>query len=550
MGRTAAFDSLIRSLQEARRRNLAAAGAPPPLTKEQARWTRRRFMRTAAAAGGAATVASVLPRLPSAIGRGLPRVVVVGAGLAGLTAAYQLKKAGVEATVFEARRRLGGRILSVEGAVGEGLITELGATLINSDHADMLSLIDEFDLKLFNREKDARRFPYPGTAYYFEGRRLDEKEIAEALRPLAEQITADADRLDADFDAVAKELDQLSVKEYLDLYADRIGAPFVRTLLEHTMRTEYGVEPQDASALQLIFVLPTVAGDRVELLGTSDEKFMVQGGTSKIIEALGAALTGQIELHRVLRRIEPAAAGFRLIFAPDHEIEADYVVIAVPFTCLREVQIQVDLPVALRAFIQEVDLGDNEHVIAGFSERFWQTADGFVLGAWTDLGFAEVWDATQRQVDRTDAALTFFLGGDQVRRMELGDLQVEGQKFVDHLEGFVPGAAHARSGRFVRSRWSRDPFARGAYTNFRPGQLTGFGEFLYIESDDPDERQDVHVGNLVFAGEHLSDAYSGYMNGAAETGRLAAQVVLNRIEAEWATEPAPARSAGRLSAVP
>ena len=550
MGRTAAFDSLIRSLQEARRRNLAAAGAPPPLTKEQARWTRRRFMRTAAAAGGAATVASVLPRLPSAIGRGLPRVVVVGAGLAGLTAAYQLKKAGVEATVFEARRRLGGRILSVEGAVGEGLITELGATLINSDHADMLSLIDEFDLELFNREKDARRFPYPGTAYYFEGRRLDEKEIAEALRPLAEQITADADRLDADFDAVAKELDQLSVKEYLDLYADRIGAPFVRTLLEHTMRTEYGVEPQDASALQLIFVLPTVAGDRVELLGTSDEKFMVQGGTGKIIEALGAALTGQIELHRVLRRIEPAAAGFRLIFAPDHEIEADYVVIAIPFTCLREVQIQVDLPVALRAFIQEVDLGDNEHVIAGFSERFWQTADGFVLGAWTDLGFAEVWDATQRQVDRTDAALTFFLGGDQVRRMELGDLQVEGQKFVDHLEGFVPGAAHARSGRFVRSRWSKDPFARGAYTNFRPGQLTGFGEFLYIESDDPDERQDVHVGNLVFAGEHLSDAYSGYMNGAAETGRLAAQVVLDRIEAEWATEPAPARSAGRLSAVP
>ena len=477
-------------------------------------------------------------------------MVVVGAGLAGLTAAYQLKKAGVEATVFEARRRLGGRILSVEGAVGEGLITELGATLINSDHADMLSLIDEFDLKLFNREKDARRFPYPGTAYYFDGRRLDEKEIAEALRPLAEQITADADRLDADFDAVAKELDQLSVKEYLDLYADRIGAPFVRTLLEHTMRTEYGVEPQDASALQLIFVLPTVAGDRVELLGTSDEKFMVQGGTSKIIEALGAALTGQIELHRVLRRIEPAAAGFRLIFAPDHEIEADYVVIAVPFTCLREVQIQVDLPVALRAFIQEVDLGDNEHVIAGFSERFWQTADGFVLGAWTDLGFAEVWDATQRQVDRTDAALTFFLGGDQVRRMELGDLQVEGQKFVDHLEGFVPGAAHARSGRFVRSRWSRDPFARGAYTNFRPGQLTGFGEFLYIESDDPDDRQDVHVGNLVFAGEHLSDAYSGYMNGAAETGRLAAQVVLDRIEAEWATDTAPARSAGRLSAVP
>ena len=152
MGRTPAFDSLIRLLQQARRRNLAAKGAPPPLTKEQARWTRRRFMRAAAAAGGAATVvASAFPRLLSADGRRLPRVIVVGAGIAGLNAAYQLKKAGVEATVFEARSRLGGRILSLRGAVGDGLVTDLGGLFINSDHGDMLSLVGEFDLQLFNR---------------------------------------------------------------------------------------------------------------------------------------------------------------------------------------------------------------------------------------------------------------------------------------------------------------------------------------------------------------------------------------------------------------
>ena len=245
-------------------------------------------------------------------------MIVVGAGIAGLNAAYQLKKAGVEATVFEARRRLGGRILSVEGAVGDGLITELGATLINSDHEDMLSLTDEFNLKLFNRVQDAKRFPYPRPHITSMADGCEEEEIAEALRPLAAQITDDADRLDEDFDAVAQELDQLSVNEYLDLHADKIGEPFVRTLLENTIRTEYGVEPEDLSALQLIFVLPTVAGTQVEVLGTSDEKFMVQGGSSKIIEALGEALTGQIELRRVLRRIEPKRAGFRLIFTPDH----------------------------------------------------------------------------------------------------------------------------------------------------------------------------------------------------------------------------------------
>jgi monoamine oxidase len=543
MARTPAFDSLIRLLQEARRRNLAAEAAPPPLAKEQARWTRRRFMRAAAATGGAATVGSAFPRLLPASGRELPRVVVVGAGIAGLNAAYQLKKAGVEATVFEARRRLGGRILSVRGAVGDGLVTDFGGSFINSDHADMLALVDEFDLRLFNRLKDARRFPVPENAYYFDGRRRDEEEVAEALRPIAQQITDDADRLDADFDAVAPELDALSVKDYLDLHADKIGKPFVRALLENTIRTEFGVEPDESSALQLIFVLPTVQGARVDVLGTSDEKFFVQGGSGKIIEALGEALAGQVELGRVLRKIEPQGAEFRLIFAPDPVVHADYVILAIPFTTLRRVQIEVDLPAELRRFIEELELGRDEKLFAGFSSRPWRTEEGFVLEAWTDLGFAEVWDETQRQVDRTAAALTFFVGGDQVRRIQQGSTEFHGQRFVDRLDGFVPGARDAATGRFVRSHWASDPFTRGAYTSFKPGQLTRFGQFLYIDSDDPDERQDVNAGNLVFAGEHLSDAFYGYMNGAAETGRLAARVVLEKIGEQLALNTSPDKNA-------
>ena len=361
--------------------------------------------------------------------------------------------------------------------------------------------------------------------------------------PSPSRSPTDADRLDEDFDAVAPEIDALSVKEYLDSHAEKIGEPFVRALLENTIRTEFGVEPDDSSALQLIFVLPTVEGTRVELLGASDEKFVVQGGSGKIIEALGEALRGQVELRRVLRRIETQGPEFRLTFRPDLVVHADYVILAVPFTTLRRVQIQVDLPAGLRRFIEEVDLGRDEKIFAGFSSRPWRTEEGFLLEAWTDLGFAEVWDETQRQVDRTDAALTFFFGGDQVRRMQHGSTEFQGQRFVDLLDKFVPGARDAATGRFVRSRWVRDPFARGAYTNFKPGQLTSFGEFLYIESDDPDERQDVHAGNLVFAGEHLSDAYYGYMNGAAETGRLAAQVVLNKIEEELAVNTASGENA-------
>jgi monoamine oxidase len=84
----------------------------------------------------------------------------------------------------------------------------------------------------------------------------------------------------------------------------------------------------------------------------------------------------------------------------------------------------------------------------------------------------------------------------------------------------------------VRTRWHRERFSAGAYVTFRPGQYTRFGEFLYIESDDPEERQEVAVDRLVFGGEHLSDEFYGFMNGAAQTGRLAAAIVARAIRAD------------------
>jgi monoamine oxidase len=183
----------------------------------------------------------------------------------------------------------------------------------------------------------------------------------------------------------------------------------------------------------------------------------------------------------------------------------------------------------LRRFIDQVDLGRNEKLFAGFRTKVWRREDGFVQDFWTDLGFSSAWDATQRQTDRADGALTLFFGGDETAEALSGSAKEQGISFVERLNRAIPGAQEAATGAFLRTRWSQEPFTRGSYVNFRPGQLTAFSDFLYIDSADIRERQDVHVGNLVFAGEHLSDAFSGFMNGAAETGRLAANVVLRRI---------------------
>lgn len=466
MAHSPMYRRFLRILQQANRKNLEAQGQPMPISKAEAGWSRRRFMGAMAAAGGAGLAAGTLPHTVRALTGSGPRIAVIGGGIAGLSAAYRLRQAGYSATVYEARPRLGGRMFSIEK---DGLVFDLGGSFINTDHEDMHGLAAELGVPLFNREEEIARFPdVPEAAYVFEGRSISESELADLLRPLAQQISVDADRLDADFDGVAKELDALSVTDYLDLHADKIPATAVRTLVENSIRTDYGVEPDASSALQLMFNLPTVDGRKVEVLGASDEDFMVKGGSSRIIDALESVLAGQVVTQRELQRIEPHNHGFRLHFKGHHPErnyvdEVDFVIVAIPFPALRYVDLQVPLPNKFRTFIEEVNLGNNEKIIAEFENKVWRRANGFSGELWTDLGFSEAWEVTLRQPERQQGALTLLVGGDEVAAIQSGTAGSQGTKFIKRLEQVIPGISDAMSGWFLRTTWttiSASPEAR------------------------------------------------------------------------------------------
>ncbi|MGB8701715.1 MAG: NAD(P)/FAD-dependent oxidoreductase [Thermosynechococcaceae cyanobacterium] len=530
MAHSSLSQAVIKLLREAHRRNLQEQKFTHGTPLRNVLLSRRKFVRSAAIATGAAFSSISLSRLLPAWSRGRPPVIaVVGAGIAGLSAAYYLKKAGLKATVYEARSRVGGRIQSVTGALASGLVTDLGGSLINTDHRDMLTFVKTFRLKLFNRNTDAEQYPFPGVSYFLDDQLRPEADLAEKLRPIARQIAQDSDLLDRDYDRYAPQFDQKSVAQYLDQHADKIPEPFIRTLLENTIRTEYGVEPEASTALQLIFILPVVKGKKVDLLSYSDEVYTVEGGIAKIIDGLAAALAGQIRTRMPLETLESRDKGFRLTFKDKTVVNADYVVLAMPFTTLRRIELEVDLPKTLRRFIEEGDLGRNEKLLAGFSRKLWRNKNGFVKEVWTDLGFAEAWDDSQRQTRRKDGALNFFAGGKQVEELNSGSPQHIGRIWTKRLEKVVPKLSSVSTGQFLRTRWDQDLYTRGAYANFKPGQLTAFQNFFYVESKNPKNRQDVAIGNLVFAGEQLSDEFYGFMNGAAQTGRLAAQVVIRRI---------------------
>jgi monoamine oxidase len=523
MAHTISFQKFKRILHQAHGLNL---NTESPRTQ----YKRRKFLKMGALAGSAAIATTAIPLIRAAEGRANPpKIAIVGGGIAGLNAAYQLNKVGLEATVYEAKSQVGGRIRSVTGVAGAELVTDLGGSFINSNHADMLALVKEFNLSLFKRAEATEKSPFPAEGYFFEDKLYSELEVAEKLRPIAHQIVKDADLLEQNYEKYAPIFDRLSVAQYLEQHEDKITEPFVQALLESALRAEYGAEPESSSTLQLLFILTTVENNEVTIVGGSDEAYVVQDGSGKVIESLAAVFPDRIKTKMRLQKIMPNGDGYRLLFSDRPTVEADYVILAVPVSVLRQLDFQVKLKPKFKRLMQEVNLGKNDKVIAGFENRVWLQKDGFTETVWSDLGFSQAWDETQRQYERQNAALTFFLGGKEVTENQTKSSAILKEDLLESFEEIIPDANSSATGKLVRTNWSRDPLIKGGYTNFLPGQYTEFSEFRYIESEIPQERQQVAFGNLVFAGEHFSDEFYGYMNGGAQTGRLAAQVVAAKI---------------------
>ena len=501
-----------RALERARDMNLAAAGerASAPLSEGV---SRRRVL--AAIAGGVGLAA--LPRWPAFAQTPL-RVAVIGGGLAGLTALDTLRLRGIDATLYEARAATGGRTRSVRGVFAREFAFDEGAQLVNTDHEDLLGLIRRFGLRLVDRRGFGRaRELQIGR----NGGAASERALAFQLRGIAARISADSDRIDGGDDAVARDIDALSVAQYLDRHRLRPGD--ARDALEAAIRTEYGAEPSEASALQLIFNLPTVEGRRVHRLTNSDERYLVSGGTAQIAAALAAEHEGAIHLNKRLAAVDFTGDPVRLRFADGAQESADRVILALPVSLLREVEFAGPLPPLWRSAIDEVRLGRNEKVIVGYERPAWRRTIGFGGAVWAAGQFSAIWDAVSLAPADGPGALCYYLGGDQVDAAARRESAELARDFSSAAARVLPGLP-APNGRVRRTRWCDDPLTRGAYSSFRPGQITRFAPLFASEGEGAARAS--QAGPLLFAGEWLSESWSGFMNGAVQTGRLAAEAAM------------------------
>jgi len=502
-------------------------------------WPRREMLGTSALAltgglvGCQAPPSSTSAPASSAAPSGAPRVAIVGGGVAGLNCAHHLKKAGIASTIYEASERTGGRMYTATDLMGKGLNTEIGGEFIDSTHVDIMGLVKEFNLELIDLHAPETPKVHRET-FFFNGKHLTEAHVVRAMVPLCKQIAADYDELgevvNFENDGGAKTLDQMSITQYFD----KIGAKgVIRELLDVAYLTEYGLDCGEQSALNLVFLIDRDPGDGFDMFGESDERYKVKGGNDRVVHELAARLPGQIHTGHKLEAIRAKDRGFVLTFQKGGaplDVEADVAVLTLPFTLLREVKVNVPLPDWKRKAINELGYGFSAKIFVGTNRRPWRDL-GFGGPVYSDEPYQLAWDNAQFQPGDA-SGLTLFSGAARATEAGQGTAEEAARKLLPGIERTYPGTLKHLTGKFSRFHWPTHPFTKAGYSCFKVGQWTTIA--------GAEQRT---VGNLYFAGEHCSVDYQGYMNGGAETGRVAAEGVIKALSAAKATAVTSARRA-------
>src|SRR5215208_5328425 len=322
---------LARELQRA-----AAAAAPD----HEQRLTRRRLLRNAGFAG--LTLAAAGRFAPPASAATAPRIVVVGAGLAGLTCAYRLKQAGYVAQVYDAADRVGGRCWTIRDAFADGQIAEHGGELIDQGHTAVRQLAQELGLKLDNLLQGERNGTEP--TYYFDGEPYPFPQATDDLKAVWQKIHSDVSAasyptLYTGYTQRGFELDHMSVVDWIEESVPGGISSKLGQLLDVAYNIEYGAESSDQSSLNLLYLLGYSGQGQLRIFGPSNEKYHVRGGNDQIAKLMAQFLSGQLKLGQELTAIKQNISGtFTLTFKLGrtlYDVTADKVVLAIPFSILR-----------------------------------------------------------------------------------------------------------------------------------------------------------------------------------------------------------------------
>ena len=412
------------------------------------------------------------------------QIIIIGAGLAGLSAACELVRAGCDVQVFEADERVGGRTYTVPLRAGQ--YGELGAEFGDDNHTALLSYAAEFDIKLDHAFQSA------DDLYWLVDGKLQNQEA------LTVEQNAALDHLSAELSVLLEQ--QKDPSQTLDQWLETHHiAPFARQIARRAAHSLFATDPE------LIGV-----GFFAHFNDISTVSMRIQGGSSRLAEALAQRLGKRLHTSTPVRRIQQHDDTVTVSVETTGglvEVVADAVVVAIPWSVLRHMPLEAPLKPEQREAIALLPYGGGVKTLLQYPHRFWSRSNfGIVL---VDGAYQAIWEPTFAQLG-AEKILSCFSGGTPSLKLsaQTSDLAVAA------VSAIYPDAPETITSRSYD--WSADQWTRGAYCYFGPGDLNRFDPYLSLPA-----------GQVFFAGEHTAPVeYRGYMEGAIRSGQRAALQIL------------------------
>jgi monoamine oxidase len=462
-----------------------------------------------------ATAALVAPAIArGAIPAGPPTIIIVGAGLAGLTAAHRLRETGRRVIILEARDVAGGRVRTIRGPFDNGLYGEAGAARISDVHHFVLHWMNKLGLNLvpFSPPEGHTVFAMDGFSAYSDDARIGERlalnlhEDERGLRPgeLANRYLDDlpenlrSTEINADALASWAQFDETNWPNWLRERGASDSAVRLLTL---------GADSHEISALYVL--------RQIFLHRAGRGYFRIEGGMDRLPRALAEELKDNIRYNCEVIAVEQTATSVQVHFREAGEVKTATgarAIMAVPFTLLRNITIEPALPAEKREIISNLPYRSSIRFLLQTDRPYWR-AQG-LSGAARTSAPCEIWDGSFGQLS-VNGLLSVTAGGQPAMRerfaameppeqLNLGIAMAKGA-FSDLDEHYQKG---------FTQNWTNDEWSRGAFAVSYPGQMTRWGTAGW----DPE-------GRIHFAGEHVSP-WPGWMEGALWSAERTVQEIL------------------------
>ena len=489
--------------------------------------TRRRLILGAAASGAAAA----LPEAAEAKKRKKRRkkvrkadVVVVGAGLAGLTAARELTAQGKKVIVLEARNRVGGRVLNHD--IGNGKVSERGGTFVGPTQDHIIDLGKQFGVDIFDTYDTGDNVYIDAgsrSTYASDGPTGSAPLDPKILPDLAVVVSnLDSMALEVPVDAPwtaakAQEYDSQTLQSYIK--ANSVNPNFQR-LVDTACRPIFGAESKELSLLFVLFYIAASGNETTP--GTFERNFNTRGGGQQsrfiggsqvIPNAMAAELGKRVVLRSPVRKIRQTKRGVRVV-SRRMTVDAKHVIVAIPPTLAGRIDYSPKLPQDRDALTQRLPQGSLLKAAAVYDKPFWRDKGLTGQTLSTDTYISATFDDSPE--DGSPGVVFGFIGGDKARAFKQLSEDEQRATVLAEFDQFFDSNEAGNARDYFLTSWTDQKWTRGCPVGiYAPGVMVAYGDQI---------RQP--AGRIHWAGTETSTFWNGYMDGAVRSGERAAAEVL------------------------